>query len=306
MSTVPLPQTQNPISEENWQEANPPQALVKPPTTLLMGPPGSGKTTAIATYAKAGLKVFVLFTDPGGEESLIDACEMYDIPLDNIHWNYISPMSLSWDELQDSAVKVGLLNYKELTGLKSSGKKKDTQFWNLINILSNFKCTRTGEEFGPVDKFGPDCAFILDSLSGLNTITMDMMQGTKPIAHEGEYGVAMNMEEKLLQKLICDTKCFICCTGHVERNVDPITGKRTTMIVLIGKKLASTGKVARLFSDIVLARKDGINFTWTTHDTEVDLKNRLLPLSDNLAPTFEQIVDRYKELVEKAKAQPAS
>ena len=270
---------------------------VKPPTTLLMGPPGSGKTTAIATYAKAGLKTFVLFTDPGGENSLIDACKMYDVPLDNVHWNYISPKNIDWDEFQHAAGLVGAMGYRDLTSLKSSGKKKETQFFHLLSILRNFKCQRTGEEFGPIDDFGPDRAFVLDSLSGLNTITMDMMQGTKPIAHEGEYGVAMNMEEKLLQKIICDTKCFVCCTGHVERNIDPITSKRTTMIVLIGKKLASTGKIARLFDDVVLARKDVTEFSWSTADTEVDLKNRLLPLAEGLEPSFEQIVKRYEGLV---------
>lgn len=280
----------------------PPLPALKPPTTLLMGPVGAGKTTAIATYAKAGLKTFVLFTDPGGEESFLAALERLEVPIENVHWNYITPMSQNWDEMKQAAINVGLLSYKALTEIKSSGKKAETQFYAIINLLANFKCARTGEEFGPVDKFGPDCAFILDSLSGLNTITMDMMQGTKPIAHEGEYGVAMNMEEKLVQKLVCDTKCFICCTGHVERIIDPITGLRTTSIVLIGKKLASTGKIARLFSDIVLAVRDNEKFFWSTKDSSVDLKHRLLPLGDKLEPSFEQIVERYKQLAKQAQA----
>ena len=282
-------------------EAMKPPAL-KPPSTLLMGPVGTGKTTAIATYAKAGLKTFVLFTDPGGEESFLAALERLEVPVDNVHWNYIAPMSQSWEEMHDAATKVGLMGYKDLTLIKASGKKKETQFYKLLSLLSNFKCARTGVEYGPVDDFGPDCAFVLDSLSGLNTITMDMMQGTKPIAHEGEYGVAMNMEEKLIQKLVCDTKCFICCTGHVERTMDPITSLRMTSIVLIGKKLASTGKIARLFSDIVLTIKEADRFSWSTSAGDVDLKHRLLPLGKDLEPSFEPIVERYKQLVKQAQA----
>ena len=56
------------------------KTILKPPTTLLMGPPGSGKTTALTTYIEAGLKLAILFTDPGGEESFIAAMERKKLP----------------------------------------------------------------------------------------------------------------------------------------------------------------------------------------------------------------------------------
>ena len=297
-----------PIAPATPQSSTPELPEPKPPTTLLMGPPGAGKTTALATYATGShpRKMAVLFTDPGGEESFIDALERFGIPgneLDErgIHWAYLSPMSATWDQLKEMGTKVSMMGYNDLTGIKSSGKHKDTQFMKMLSILSDFKCERSGKSLGPVDQLGPEWVFALDSISGLNTITMDMMQGYKPVAHQGEYGVAMNMEEKLIQKLISDTKCFIAMTAHVEKVTDSVTGRRSVNVSLIGQKLASSGKITRLFSDVILAVKEGDTFRWSTAAVDTDLKARALPISDKLAPDFSAIVDKYFDRIEKTR-----
>ena len=40
---------------------------------LLIGTPGSGKTYSLSTLVSAGLETFVISTDPGGPDSLLDA-----------------------------------------------------------------------------------------------------------------------------------------------------------------------------------------------------------------------------------------
>lgn len=272
----------------------------KPPTTLLIGPPGAGKTWSLATYAKAGLKMAVLFTDPGGEESFLSAIEHYDLPLDDIHWAYIPPLDPDWKELLDISSKVTKMNFQMLSKL-SAPSKSESQLLKLVEQLANFKCQHCGAELGPIDHLNHEWAFCLDSLSGLNSIAMEAVVGINPHIAMGEYGVAMNVEEHLIKKIVSSTKCFVGVTGHVERTIDELTGMRQVMVALIGKKLASTGKIARLFSDIVYARKAGANFYWSTAEKDVDLKNRLLPAATELPPTFEQIVERWKQINERAR-----
>ena len=45
---------------------------IQPPAVLLMGASGSGKTSALTTFIPKGIETFVLVTEPGGAESLVD------------------------------------------------------------------------------------------------------------------------------------------------------------------------------------------------------------------------------------------
>ena len=262
-------------------------------STLLIGPAGTGKTTALTTFIEAGIETFVLITDPNGEESLIDAMEKKNLPMDLLHWNYVPQASPSWDTLMDMAKIITELSYEGLTKIKSGvGKQDYQQFLQLMSICANFKCQRTGEEYGPIDKWGPDRAFCLDSLSGMNTMSMDMTIGAKPCAHEGEWGVAMNAEERLVKKFVSDLKCFFTLVGHIQRSKDAITGGTQIMVDALGTKLAP--KIPKDFSDVVLAVRENKEFTWSTTAVQVDLKARTLPLDDKLKPTFVQIVEAHR------------
>lgn len=275
-------------------------------STLLIGPPGSGKTHSLVTLVKAGLELFVLITDPGGEESLIDACEKEGVDISHVHWRYIAPASEKWGALLDMAKRINLMGYKDLTEIKQGISKSEYhQFYDLLSACANFTCDHCGEKFGPIDSWGPDRALAVDSLSGINVMAMNMMIGAKPAAHQGEWGVAMNAEEKLILKLCADLKCFFILVAHVEREMDETIGKPQLMVGALGRKLAP--KLPRSFSDVVLAIKEGDKFRWSTTALNVDLKARALPLSDTLPPTFEQIVSVWKkrmELTQQRKANP--
>jgi hypothetical protein len=263
-------------------------------STLLLGAPGAGKTYSLTTLIEAGLELFVVVTDPGGVESIIDSMVARNLDMDKFHYNYVAPVSSDWKTFLSMAKTMTTLGYKDMAGLKSGVEKKDfIQFTKLIETLNDFVDERTGESFGPVDDWGPDRALVIDSMSGVNVMAMKQMVGAKLSAHQGEWGVAMNAEETLLLKLTSDLTCYLVCTAHIDRIMDETIGKPMNSVALLGNKLAP--KIPRLFSDVVLAYRDGQNFFWSTTEANTDLKARSLPLAAKLEPTFKPIVRRQTE-----------
>lgn len=258
-------------------------------STLLLGKPGSGKTYSLPTYVEAGLELFVLITDPRGEESLLDSMSDRKLPMDKLHYHYVPPANPSWDTLKDMAFKIEKMGYKDLAELKTGVKKEDfQQFPQLLGVLSDFICQRDGKSYGPVDTWGPDRALAVDSMSGISTMAFTMMVGAKPTAHMGEWGVAMNAELRLLQKLASDVKCFLTITGHIETEMDETIGRPQLMLSALGKKNAP--KIPKDFSDVVYAYREGTDFFWSTVANNIDLKTRTLPLKDKIKPDFGQMV----------------
>ena len=127
-----------------------------------------------------------------------------------------------------------------------------------------------------------------------------MMVGAKPCAHQGEWGISMNAEEQIINKLTSDLKCFFCLTAHIEKEPDILHGVPTIMASALGRRYAP--KLGRPFSDVVLTHREEKEFFWSTMRAGTDLKARNFVLSDSLQPTFKQLVDHWKSL-EKYSAQ---
>lgn len=271
---------------------------VSAPAILLLGEPGRGKTFSIGTLARRK-KVFYLFTDPGGDESLLDSLEYYKVPVDNVHWHYVAPTSSGWDTLEELTQKVQALNYETLASLKSGINKSDhRQMFKIIEVLSNFKCQRTGQEFGDATTWGPECAFVFDSLTGLNKIAKDTTVGAKPTLHQGEWGVAMQMEENFIRKVVSDIRCTRVLIGHLDKQVNELAQRIEYSVSLLGNKLAP--QIPHLFSDVILAKQEGGKFQWATFDDRIALKTRNLELSPRLAPDFGPILDRWESRLQRA------
>lgn len=273
---------------------------LQPPHCLVMGPAGSGKTTSIATFAKAGIECFVVVTEPTGVDSLLDAWDREKLDINLLHYAVVPPASPGWKAMHELAIKANAMSYSDLANLKSGiAKEQMKQLPKLLRNFQNFHDERTDTDFGDVTEWPATRVLAIDSLSGLSLITLQNGVGFKPGPHQGEWGIAMGTVETLLLQLSSDCKCFLVLTAHIEKEPDEITGMAKVTVSTLGRKLAP--KIPRFFSEVVRARKDASGkFLWATQDSESDLKNRALPSSHSIPQDFGPIIDAYRRRVELA------
>ncbi len=251
------------------------------PTTLLVGGSGTGKTYSIRTLLDIGVTPFVLCTEPGIESVL------GDLPPDKCHWQYIPPGAASWSDLISASKKVNTLSNEALQKLAGIDKTKYQQFIEILSACNNFVCDRTGKSFGDVMSWGPERAFVLDSLSGLSIAAMNLTVGTKPVRTQPDWGTAMNNLEQFITTFSTAIPCWTVLIAHLEREKDEISGGIQLMASTLGQKLSP--KIGRFFDDTIHCIREGKEFRWSTISTNVDLKARNLPLSDKIPPSFLQI-----------------
>src|SRR5882672_7381838 len=100
-------QTSSPIT--------PPPLILQPPSVLLEGASGSGKTSAIVTLLQAGLNVFVIGTEPGFVDSLIDRWHGLEVPLDRLQWLSVRPATEGWEACDEISNKIGSLDFEGMS-----------------------------------------------------------------------------------------------------------------------------------------------------------------------------------------------
>lgn len=262
-----------------------------------MGPSGSGKTYSIRTLVDAGITPFVIFTEPGMEV-------VSDIPPEKLHWRYVPPVSSSLDALSDMAKKVNTLTFESLTKMTDPNRSQYNQFLELVAACNEFKCDRTGESFGSVDSWGTDRALVIDSLTGVNRMAMNLVVGGRPTKSMADWGLAQDMIRKLVDHLTTVPNCMFLLIAHVARERDEITGGTYVTINTLGQKLAP--EIPVFFSDVVLAQRLGDNFTWSTAAPQTDTKTRNLQIKEKLPPTFVSIIDTWKTRGGQIKLTPPS
>lgn len=263
----------------------PTKLAVPGPKILLVGAVGSGKTHAIRTLIEAGLEVFCIFTEPGMEV-------LSDVPSDKLHWHYIPPSAPDWADMIDSATKINTMSFEAITKMGDINKRKYTEFLDMLQCLANFHDDRTGKTFGPVDSFGIERALVVDSLSGLNIMALNLVAGSKPVKSMADWGVSMDNLERLITKLTTAVPCTFVLTAHLEREQDEVTGGVTLMASTLGKKLAP--RLPRFFSDVIQCKRDGTTFSWSTATINVDLKARNVAISDKLPASFVPLLATWR------------
>lgn len=252
---------------------------------MLMGASGSGKTYSIRTLIAKGITPFCVFTEPGFEV-------LGDLPADKLHWHYIPPAPQAWDAMIQGAKNVNTLSFESITKLVDPKRSQYNQFVDLLECLNDFRSDRDGKRYGDVCKWGTDRAIILDGLTGVGIMAMGLVVGSKPVRHQGDWGIAMQLVENVIQKLCTDTQAHFVLVGHVERETDEVMGGSKIMAATLGRKLAP--RLPRFFSDVVLADKAGAKFSWSTAALGADLKARNLPIADGLSPDFGPIIEKWK------------
>ena len=221
-----------------------------------------------------------------------------DIPADKLHWNYLSPSTVGWDAMIDSATKINKLSFEALTKLPHINREKHSEFIKFLTVMSNFTDERTGKNYGPVNNLDQSQVLWIDSASGLNTMAMNLVAGSKPMKSPADYGVAMDNLENLYEKICNDLKCHVVVVGHMERETDEITGGVHLMISTIGKKLAP--KLPKLFSDVIHAKGNDTKFTWSTVTPNMTLKARNVPWSENMPASFTPLIENWRRKNETA------
>ena len=260
-------------------------SIISPLRVMLMGATGSGKTYSLKSLSSLGLETFVLFTEPGQEV-------LAHTDPNLIHWHYIPPECQSWEDMKNSASMINRLTFKSLTEMQDLNKAKHSEFLKVITTCMDFIDDRTGKSYGCIDAFDSSKVFVIDSLSGLNIMAMNLVVGSKPVRAKGDWGVAMDNLERFLIRLTTSLQCHFVLTAHLEREIDEGTGGTTLMASTLGRKLAP--RLSRFFSDVIMPVRMGKNFSWSTAAMNVDLKAQHLPISDNLPPNFSELLRTWK------------
>lgn len=275
------------------------------PSVLLMGPSGSGKTYSISTLLEAGLEVFFIGTEPHALETLLNVVGDKKLDVNKLHYRYIGPARPGFDDLLTAANLITMMDQQALANMKA-GNRADAAWIELLKTCMDFRDDKDGKSYGKITDLSPTSVVVVDSLSGISSMAMDAVVGNKVTASPGEWGMAMKALDKFVLKCTSDLKCYFVLTAHIEKETDEQTGMTKTMASTLGKKLAPT--LPRYFSEVVLAdtitEGDKRTYLWSTNTANTVLKNRALPISSKLAPSFLPIVQAYQarlKLVEPVK-----
>ena len=249
--------------------------------TILLGPPGTGKTYSLRTLENiTQIQARAVFTDPNYSSGLFPSME----------YVYVRPTVDSWESFLDVAEKSHTLPMDSLQKL-DIGRTKYTAFRDIIQQMANYR-PLSGKSYGNISTWGTDTVFIFDNLTGLSRCARGWTAGGKPNPTQPEWGTMMHLVETFLTMLATSTWAHVILIAHIEQERDEITGTMKNMLSTLGRKLAP--KIPADFNDAILARKDGGNFYWDTINTATDIKSMHLPFSGTISPNFGQIFKTWE------------
>lgn len=258
---------------------------------IVMGPAGTGKTYSIGTLVDTGIDVFYLSLE-SGMETLLGYWSDRGLPIPpNLHWHRLDAPKASFLELIDNAKKINMLSLDSLAKMQDPNRSKHNQFVELLMALNNFHDDRTGLVFGPVDKWGTDKVLVIDGLTGISKASMAMVVGGKPVRSQSDWGIAQDQVDKILTMLCDNCPCHFVLIAHVERETDQVLGGVKLMVSTLGRALPP--KIPILFSDVILAVRNGTKWNWDTANAQADLKTRNLPVRSDNPPDFAAIMSKW-------------
>lgn len=256
------------------------------PNVMLIGASGTGKTHSIQTLIECGITPFIIFTEPGMDI-------LGDIPVDKLHWHYIRPTSTPWAALEASAKNINSLSFSALKSWNDPNKAKYQTWIDFLKVCNNFVCDRDGKSYGDIATWNTDRAIVVDGLSGISRAALKLVVGGHPSPDQGQWGVAMNAVEDIIEKLCLDTQCMLVVIAHTERETSEEEGTSKLMASTLGRKLSP--KLPRNFSDVIQTLRVGTNWTWSTVEAGVDTKARNVPWGKDLQPHFHHVIDKWRE-----------
>ena len=122
------------------------KSLLPGVNVLLMGPAGTGKTTAIGSLVDSGIEVFYLGLE-SGMESLLGYFTDKNKPIpDNLHWHHLAAPKASFADMVESAKRINTMALDTLAKMSDPNRGKHNQFVstapNFSPVLSSGKLFR--------------------------------------------------------------------------------------------------------------------------------------------------------------------
>lgn len=262
---------------------------------LVMGPAGTGKTKSVGTLVDADpkLKVHTIFLESGSESLMGHWRDSGKTIPDNLSWQTLEAPKASFSEMIESAKSINTLSLEMLAKMADPNRGKYNRFIQLLEALSKPKDERTGELLPPVDQWGTDRCLAIDGLTGISLAAMSLVVGGKPVKSQSDWGIAQDQVEKTLRMLTDGCRCHFILLAHVERETDQVLGGTKLFVSTLGRAL--TPKIAPMFSDVILAVREGNKWTWDTSNPMADVKGRNLPFAAGQTPDFKLILDKWKQ-----------
>lgn len=266
-------------------------SLLSGVNVLLEGPTGTGKTHSIGTLVDSGVEVYFLALE-SGIESLLGYWTDRGKPIpENLHWNIFGLQTGGFESLAQGAEKIGNLTQESLYKEQDFTRGQNNDFLRMLKVMRDFPDHKTGSSFGDVGKWGPNRALVIDGLTGLGHVAMNMIIGKKPLRSQTDWGLAQDQVEKVIRQLCDGCKCHFILLAHVERETDAVMGGSKITVSTLGKALPP--KIPPMFSDVILSIRQGTAWSWSTANSLADLKTRNLAVAEGLPPSFKPIIDKW-------------
>jgi hypothetical protein len=256
-----------------------------------MGAPGSGKTTAVATMLKMGFKVFVLFTEQG-IGNLLKACRYHgctEEDMTRLFYAYIPPGGTSFEALAKGAKAVNEASEFGKMDNSTMDRKKYGQLIQCMKLCNNF-VDQHGHDHGSIEDLGCDSVFVVDGMSNLARMAMQLTVGAKPVKTLQDWGVAIESLENF-ENQITTIKAPFILLAHIERETDEVTQKIFVTIATLGNKYPL--RIGRNYHDVILAENTKGEFTWATTSRDCQLKGTYLPIADKMQADFRPLVCQW-------------
>lgn len=274
---------------------------------LLVGDSGTGKTHVIRTLLGSGVQPFVLATEPGFRT--LAPCDNAQcsicVPTRNeppIPYAYVSPQSGGIDLLIEQAVAIATKNQEALCKIYDPRRRQDfNQYGEFLALLKN-PVDSEGRAWSPVTTWNTDRCLVVDAITELGPMAMDLYCGRRPLYDKPDYQIAQKLILNTIKLLTCQIRCHVIILAHsgVGENEREQGNKLT--VSMIGRKLAP--ELPRLFDDMVWAERQEATFTWNTIPFGAVSKARNLPLKAGLKPDFKQVLESWKRAGGKIEASP--
>lgn len=252
------------------------------PKILLVGLPGAGKTFSIRTLPAAGVRPCVLFTENSH-------ATIGDLP--GAAWATVNPAGRTFEQQLQYATVISKVAADGLLKALDANRGKHAQFITVLKTLSHFVDERSGEDLGPVDNWGPERVLVVDSLSGMNQIFLDLVSGARPNRTQQEWGVAVDQENRFLQSL-CALRCSVVVMAHLQSERDEVTGATRLFPQGVTKNFGTD--LPKLFDEVIYSSANAGRFAWSTAETNIITKTRLLPIASGQEPSFVPIFEAWK------------